>query len=59
MLFLLPYFIDSESQPPTHTQLNISEMEMGLAVDDKKVQCHGLAGGVFSFLGKYIKLRIL
>lgn len=37
VLFLLPYLTDSKSHPPTHTQFNISEMEMGLAVDDKKV----------------------
>lgn len=35
---------------------NIPEMEMGLAIDDKKAQCHSLIGGIFSFLGEYIKL---
>ena len=34
-------------------------MEMSLAIDDKKALCHSLIGGIFSFLGKYIKLRIL
>lgn len=35
---------------------NIPEIEMGLAIDDKKAPCHSLIGGIFFSLGKYMKV---
>lgn len=38
---------------PNHTfffpHFNIPEIEMGLAIDDKKAPCHSLIGGIFFF----------
>lgn len=35
---------------------NIPEIEMGLAIDDKKAPCHSLIGGIFFSLGKHMKV---
>lgn len=46
MLFSFPYSTD----PALHFFLfnfNIPEIEMGLAIDDKKAPCHSLIGGIF------------
>lgn len=46
-------FYDHISLIPNHTffstHFNIPEMEMSLAIDDKKALCHSLIGGIFFF----------
>lgn len=50
--FSLPYFIDSKSYLFFPSHFNMPEIEMGLAIDDKKVVCHSLIGGISFPLGK-------
>lgn len=38
---------------------NISEMEMGLAIDYKKALCHSLTGGIFFFLREVHQIMYL
>ena len=47
------------TDPASHSfffNFNIPEIEMGLAIDDKKAPCHSLIGGIFFSLGKYMKV---
>lgn len=50
MLFAFPYSTDSRITLFFFFNFNIPEIEMGLAIDDKKAPCHSLIGGIFFFL---------
>lgn len=58
MLFLLLYFIDFKSHF-FFSHFNIPEIEIGLAVDDKKALCHSLIGGIFFFLREVHKIMYI
>lgn len=55
MLFSFLYSTDSRITL-FFFNFNIPEIEMGLAIDDKKAPCHSLIGGIFFSLGKYMKV---